>query len=780
MLAKMILPFLGGTPGVWNTCMVFFQAALLAGYGYAHFVRTHLTIRRQVIVHCILLLLPLLVLPIHVEGWSPPAGAYPEFWLLKMLALCAGLPFFAVATSAPLLQDWFSRVRHRTSEDPYYLYAASNAGSLTALLVYPFVLEPSLKLAQQTWVWMAGYGFLVLLVFGCAALVWKLGNNEHPEQVSMREKASSAAGSSHLKVRDAVTLWTRLRWITLAFVPSSLLLGVTTFITTDIASIPLLWNIPLALYLLSFILVFSRLGPLLHLVMVPLLPISIVVVLVLSAADVHLEMIEAVALHLATFFVATMVCHGELARTRPAPSHLTEYYLLMALGGVLGGILNALVAPVVFDRVVEYPLIIAIACLLRPHLDLTPLYQLLRKWRPASAGKERPPKPGRHRSRSKTTSQRNAPSATPEPVAPAGSDVGLATAAWCAFGVAACFIFVFIAYGEGRGGVRLSDRNFFGVVQVREPSQSPFIEFYHGTTLHGLQSKDPSQRNVARSYFHRDGPIGQVMREFQDHRIKKEVGIIGLGVGSLAAYVNRGQGVTFYEIDPAVIGIARDTRYFTFLSDCEARGGRVKLVAGDGRLQLAQSNDRYDLLIADAFSSDSVPVHLVTRQAVQIYLDHLRDDGILAFNISAKYLRLESVLGDLAADAGLTALIQLDASASPEEIEALEQIRKTGRVDPRLAMKAMMAGQQREQDFRQAGRSPSKWVIMARDMSHFGKLANDPRWKPITRTPGGRVWSDDYSNLISVFVWSEQAEIQSQLNEVLKKPPTSPAKDTLR
>ena len=786
MLAKMILPLLGGAPAVWNTCMVFFQATLLAGYGYAHFIRTHLSIRRQILLHVLVLSLPLLVLPLRVDNWAPPEDSNPVGWLLGMLVACAGLPFFAVATSAPLLQDWFARLRHRTSEDPYYLYAASNAGSLTALLLYPLLLEPHLRLAQQSGIWMAGYGVLLALVIGCAALVWKAGGSAKDGRVDHPDETTSTPAGATSQLSSAVskspTTLTRLRWIALAFVPSSLLLGVTTFITTDIAPIPLLWIIPLAMYLLSFILVFSRSAPLLHVVMVPLLPLLILVLLAVPILGIQLEMTEAIAVQLAAFFVATMVCHGELARTRPPTSHLTEYYLWMALGGFLGGTFNTLVAPVIFNRVIEYPLAIALACLLRPHWGIGAVLRSFQSGKrtagePASpSGSQKRQTKGRSSARNKAIKQLDKPKAVPveSPALFRVWGARLGTLAWCGFGLGAGVLFFLTSYGADPGTVRVSERNFFGAIQVRDNANSPFIEFYHGTTLHGLQSHDPSERRFARSYFHKDGPIGQVFQAFNGPDAKKKVGVIGLGIGSLAAYVDRGQGITFYEIDPAVARIARDTAYFSFLSDCETRGGQLNVVLGDGRLQLGRSAERYDLFVIDAFSSDSIPVHLLTREALQLYLDRLEDEGILAFNISSKYLRLAPVLADAAAELGLVSLVQVDTGTGQgpnsqemnEAREAYEQFQRTGKVDPGLVMKALKAEQARVEESRTTGRSPSQWVIMARRTEHLGKLAKDPRWKSITRTPGSRVWTDDYSNLLSVFVWSEQAEVTSQLENL--------------
>jgi spermidine synthase len=761
MLAKMILPLLGGVPSVWNTCMVFFQAALLAGYAYAHFVRTHFSIRRQVLVHGLVLLAPLAVLPIRVADWTPPSTEdNPIGWLLLMLLRSAGLPFFAVATTAPLLQAWFARSRHKTAEDPYYLYAASNAGSLTALLSYPLFFEPNLRLADQSWMWLAVYGGFIALVGACGAMVWRTDDGVE-EFKTDANSPRTLANDVTISPRRHPDLGTRLRWIALSLVPSSLLLGVTTYITTDIAPVPLLWIIPLALYLLSFILVFSRLGPLLHLVMVPLLPVAIGVLLSVKLLGMpQLDLIEAIILHLVGFFVATMVCHGELARTRPTTAYLTEYYLWMALGGVLGGMLNAFVAPMVFDRIIEYPLAIALVCLLRPHWNI---HELLAGAAKKGTGDEVKDAPVERRTTAERSSRRRRgakPQAASGPIFPTlGRLSVLGSGVWYVAGVAALMLFFMTSHESDPQVEKVSKRNFFGVVQVKQPLGRPFIEFYHGTTLHGLQNPKPEERNVARSYFHEKGPIGQVLKEFFDGpEHKKKIGVVGLGIGSLAVYAKyRDQTITFYEIDPNVERVAKDTQYFTFLDDCAKRGVRVKVVLGDGRLQLQETSERYDVLVLDAFSSDSVPVHLLTRQALEIYLDHLSDNGILAFNISTKYLRLEPVLADLAGEAGLLGFVKFDPASEYEHMAvqaAIEEAQQKHRLSPAVIDKIAEA---HEKDL-MTGRAPSKWVIMARRPEHLGTFAADRRWQALQPRADVSVWSDDYSNLLSVFVWSERAE----------------------
>jgi hypothetical protein len=337
MIAKMILPLLGGAPAVWNTCMVFFQAALLAAYAYAHVAPGWLGTRRQALLHLGLVALPFLVLPVAVAGWEPAAGGNPVPWLLALLAAVAGLPFFVVATSAPLLQRWFAATSDPAAGDPYFLYVASNLGSITALLAYPILVEPSFPLAVQSRLWTAGYAVLAGLIALCAVLAWR----------QWPTKCATVAQPNPTLANQATDLpiGRRLRWLALAFVPSSLMLGVTMYLTTDVAAIPLLWVLPLALYLLSFVLVFSRLRTLIHCAMVLLLPVMIVLLLVPALANPYLSIVAMVALHLGAFFVAAMVCHGELACTRPPVRFLTEYFLWISLGGMLGGAFNAFIAP---------------------------------------------------------------------------------------------------------------------------------------------------------------------------------------------------------------------------------------------------------------------------------------------------------------------------------------------------------------------------------------------------------------------------------------------------
>ena len=714
MFAKMVLPLLGGTPSVWNTCMVFYQAVLLGGYVYAHVTTRLLGPRRQAVLHTAVLALPWLVLPIVVtESWTPPPQANPIPWLLLLLSVSVGLPFFVVSASAPMLQAWFADTGHPAAKDPYFLYAASNLGSMIALLAYPVLLEPSLRLAQQTWLWAAGYGLLMLLTIGCAVLLLWCS----PRQ-AQRPKQEVERVPDEPSLADP-TWRQRLRWLALSFAPSSLLLGVTTHISTDIAAVPLLWVIPLALYLLTFVLVFARRTLVKHAWMLRTEPYFVVLLTTLFFFNTAKWIWMLLLLHLATFFVVAMVCHGELARMRPKASRLTEFYLWMSVGGVLGGLLNALVAPNLFPTVIEYPLVIVVASMLRPTA------------RPAA-------RPTRAR--------------WLDFALPAGLAVGLGAlvlglqAAEVAMPVAAVLAIVapvaLVAFGsqgrpirfglgvgailivallssEKERGVLSVERNFFGVIRVRHDRRFNTNNLVHGSTNHGMQSRDPKRRDQPLSYYHRTGPLGEVFQMLADQRPAREIGVIGLGTGSIAAYGEPGQRITYYEIDPAVLQIARDPRYFTFLRDQKAE---LEVVLGDARLTLAKApNARYDLLILDAFSSDAIPVHLVTREALALYLEKLAEHGLLALHISNRYLDLAPVLGNLAADAGVVCRIRKDANVSSAE--------------------------------RKEGKLSSCWVVMARRPDDLGTLSEDPNWKPLLAEPDAPLWSDDFSNILAVMRW---------------------------
>jgi hypothetical protein len=707
MVAKSVLPLLGGTPAVWNTCMVFFQCALLAGYLYAHVGARWLGVRRQALLHVVILVASIAALPgLLAPAAAPPATASPAWWLLRLLVVSVGVPFFVVSTTAPMLQRWFSTTGHRSAGDPYFLYAASNAGSLVALVGYPVLVEPTLRLGEQARLWIGGYGVLGLLTATCAAIVcWA------PSARAVGLPAQSVgAAAAEPAWRD------RGRWIALAFAPSSLLLGVTTFITTDIAAVPLLWVAPLAIYLLTFVLVFASRAIVPHALVVRLLPIFVLPVTLLLALSTQLPPGLHLGVHLGTFFVAAMACHGELARSRPAADHLTAFYLCMSIGGALGGLFNALVAPVVFTGVVEYPLALAAACLLG--MPNRSGWTVGRLWRDGAIALAI----GAGMSALLFATHRGA--------LPAAVGVALVFLAPTlvlfrfrgqpvrfALGVAV-LVLASGAYMDAHHRVVLRDRSFFGVHRITKDPAGERHLFVHGGTLHGVQYVDRERRGEPLTYFHRGSPIGQVLSSERAGRFQ-QVGVVGLGIGVLAAYGRSGQEWVFYEIDPAVERIARDDRYFTYLADSRAA---VRVVLGDARLSLAaEPAGRFDLLVLDAFSSDAIPAHLVTREAFQLYFERLAPGGLVAFHISNRYLDLEPVLGSLAAAAGHVSLAQLDLATAAADLAAYKK--------------------------------RSHWVLIARTKDDLTPFTGDGRWRYTRRHAPGAIWTDDFSNVLSVIRW---------------------------
>ncbi|HKY21880.1 MAG TPA: fused MFS/spermidine synthase [Vicinamibacterales bacterium] len=713
MIAKMVLPLLGGTPAVWNTCMVFFQTTLLVGYLYAHASTRWLRFKYQAALHIVLLAASFLALPIVVvsQHSEPPTSGTPVAWLLRVLLVTVGIPFFLVSSSGPLLQRWFSRTDHPLARDPYFLSVAGNLGSIVALLAYPVLLEPSLRLNEQSSMWTVGYVALMLLTTFCFFFVYRQSKVHHSVHTTETAEAVDANVES--------PSWKlRLHWIALAFVPSSLLLGVTTFLTTDVAAVPLFWIVPLVIYLMTFVLVFARRTLLSHAAMIRALPFWVLPLAWLIAFSTKLPVVIQAPIHVLAFFFAAMVCHGELARRRPDGRYLTEFYLSMSVGGVLGGLFNALVAPVAFSTVLEYPLALVFACALR----------------------------SRQSTQSDTPRARQLDFALPVVVG------GFAIAMMFLFNASgskgpATLLLAFIVptvacYSFSRRPVRFAltlgalmlaggtysaaeaestyrGRSFFGVHRVFDLPERNLRYLVHGGIIHGAQHLDAGHRREPSTYFHRTGPIGQVFAAFHGKPDRNRVAVIGLGIGTLAAYSEPGQQWTFFEIDPAIVDLARDPRRFTFLSDSPAQ---TRVVLGDARIALTKEPPRaFDLLIVDAFSSDAIPVHLLTREALQLYLEKLDTGGVLAFHISNSYLSLTPLIADLARDAGLVCLAQTDAQ-----------------IDATAAALA---------------KSASQWAVLARSPETLGPLAHDKRWRIAQGRANAVTWTDDFSNPLSLISW---------------------------
>lgn len=708
MFGKMLLPLLGGSPAVWNTCLVFFQAALLLGYLYAHGQGKWFNIRTQVVIHVALLAGYFLIMPIAVpSNWEPPTNSNPIPWLLLVLSVAVGLPFVLLSSTAPLLQSWYSKSGGQWASDPYFLYVASNTGSLVGLLAYPLLIEPNLRLTQQSWAWTGGYGLFTACVVGVAWLVWPSADNE--------EITQPIAAASSVKLP-------RLRWMLLAAVPASLLQSVTTFLTMDIAAIPLLWVVPLAIYLVSFVLVFSRREIMPHEAMVRLQPVALVALVVMVFCWDEKELLSLLPLTLVVLFLTCMVCHGELARLRPSVEHLTDFYLCMSVGGVAGGIFNAIIAPLVFTSLAEYPITLILAGLLRPLAgaagdgpragwkDLVfPLVLCV-----ALVGGEFGAEQWFRHSLS--------------PVIRALVPTAAGLLVWLAFstnpvrfglglGALVCAGLMTGAFGETADWKTIhSERNFFGMVRVKENSRLGQMRLVHGTTSHGSQNRAPGRRGIPTTYYYRGGPLGDFFNCFPVSAEGRRIAVGGLGAGTMVCYAAPQDEWVFYEIDPVVKSIAENTEYFSYLSDFQTN---LQVILGDARLALAKAPDQYfDAVIIDAFSSDSIPVHLLTREALKSYLAKLKPGGRIAFHISNAHLSLERVVARLARDAGLAVLIR--------------QQTETDRQATRL------------------GALPSTWVALARNPQDLICLSRTPGWQPLTVADrdSASVWTDDYSNVL--------------------------------
>lgn len=712
LFAKMVLPLLGGSPSVWNSCLMFFQAMLLLGYLYAHLSSRYFDVRRQSWIHVGLLGVAFLALPVAIpRGWTPPPTGNPVLWLLVLLALAVGAPFMMLSATAPLLQRWFADIDHPAAQNPYMLYAASNTGSLLGLLAFPVLMEPNLRLGEQSKVWTVGYALVFALIAICASLVSKRARlNARPTPVTATEDLETP----HSKVPDWTT---RLRWMALAFVPSSLLLGVTSYLSTDVAAVPLLWVIPLALYLITFIIVFSRRTrqPIRAMPLVHAILLTTLVMLVFW--DVHVDLRWAYPLNLGVFTATALLLHGELGASRPSPVHLTEFYLWIALGGALGGAFNAIVAPVLFKSIAEYQLVLVLACFLRPtqRAPRVPFVEDI----PAMVGVAipalllgifaAPGLDGRH--------VFGIPATLIVSVI-AGGFVLAFSGSPLRFGASLAVIAIIgtIRY-ERSEKVMYADRSFFGAYRViRGPGPSNILA--HGTTIHGAQFIDAARRRDPVTYYHQKGPVGQLFEALQQRLQNKRIGVVGLGAGTLLCYSKPGQEWTFFEIDPLVESIAGNRKYFTFLKECMVQ---PRVVIGDARLTLTREPaKRFALLIVDAFSSDAIPVHLLTCEALRVYKRALEDDGVLLIHISNQNLSLEPVVAAVAADAGLVAFLGAHTAPVRAEWRDLEY--------------------------------SSDWVALAARKEDLGGLVTDRRWKRLG-TSGRQPWTDDYSNVFSVIRW---------------------------
>jgi hypothetical protein len=707
LFTKMVLPRLGGSPAVWSVAMVFFQSLLLAGYAYAHFL---MQVKNRIIpvaVHLVLLLVAIATLPLSIaNGWGEPPNSGYAFWLLGLFAVSIGLPFFALAANNPLLQAWFVRTGHPAGPDPYFLYASSNIGSFLALLSYPVLLEPMFALHSQNLMWTGGYGLLILLIAGCGALL--LCSPARAAADLATEETASPAPSRLL----------RARWIFLAAVPSGLLIAVTAHISTDVAAAPLLWVLPLSLYLLTWVLVFQSRPLLPHKWMLMLQPLAIAGVIVLLAVGGEQNLLLTIGGHQLCFFVIAMACHGELARTRPAAKYLTGFYVALSFGGMLGGLFAGLIAPFAFSWVAEYPILLALVALCRPaseerwpawsrwywpFLAVLAIALIVPAWRqgwPADWLED-------HR------------------VWVAGSigvlaaliALGLNSSRWKIFATAVVALVLIRVYPSDEGRV-VTARSFFGVHKIVVTPSGQYHVLMHGTTIHGAQKflNDDGSPVTGRpepiSYYHKDGGIGQAISAIREVKgAPLHVAVIGVGAGTLTCAAEPGETWKFFDIDQTMVDTAKDPKYFTYIQNCAPD---VKPVIGDARLTFAKEPDgSYDLIIVDAYSSDAIPIHLATEEAMQIYKSKLAPHGAVVMHVSNRHLELESVVVGIADANDLKSWVYDEDSGRDDEYIFATDV-----------------------------------VVSAREEADVGTLASSDKWAETEPTEGQRVWTDDYSNIL--------------------------------
>jgi len=697
MVGKLLLPLLGGSPAVWNTSMAFFQGCLLLGYGYAHWLQ-RFPLRRQAMFHTAALVIAVIALPLRVNAFGPPSPEHPNLWLLGALLLSIGAPFAVLSATAPLVQAWHARAFHHRPDEAYALYAASNVGSLLALLAYPTVVEPLLTLWGQRYGWSAGYlAFAAIMV----ALAFAMARS-WPQAV---ERSTSSAP------RD----WRqRIVWIGLAAIPSSLMLGLTGFVATDVASAPFLWVAPLALYLLTFIIAFQTtpavrpsLALLTHAAVVPAAAF-----LLYLRPNVGLQF----SLQTLGFFLTALVCHQTLVARRPEPDRLTEFYLCMSIGGVLGGAFNAFAAPFIFNDVLEYPLVLALGVLARPwaRTSVKPL-----EWGALALGVVavavfalgRLPE-------LKVLGQ------IPAQLVLAGlvvSGIGLRSRPLLLFGIVAGLLLVTYASVDTS---KRSDRSFFGVLKQLEEDHASLGGkvrlLTHGTTVHGAQALAPAFRCRSLTYYTPESAIGRTTARFLADRPGASIGVIGLGTGAMAAYSRPGDRLTFFEIDPLVVRIADGSGRFTFTRECAK--GSVDFVIGDARLTLAKAPPgQYDLLLVDAFSSDTVPAHLLTVEAFRLYLSRVKPDGLLMLHVSNRHMDLSGPALAAAAVAGVPAVkLEFRPTAAQADRMALAQ----------------------------------EVIVLSRTPAVLARAAPAPAARPPSAAP----WTDDYTNILGAIVARVRAQ----------------------
>lgn len=706
MFTKMVLPKLGGAPAIWSVAMVFFQAALLLGYAYAHLLTKLFTPRRGALIHLGLLGLAALSLPLGIAGsFGTPPSSHVELWLLALFATSIGLPFTALAASAPLLQRWFAESDHPRAANPYVLYAASNLGSFTALLAYPALIEPFLTLHAQTAAWAVGFGLLAILIALAAAVV-----------------ASGATARRPIAIAAAPAIGAWLSWIVLAAIPAGLVIAVTAHISTDVAAAPFLWVVPLALYLLTFVAVFNERPWISHENVIRIVPYVIAPLAISMMGGDRAFWLVTIALHLVAFFVLTLLCHGELYRRRPTPSRLTDFYLATSVGGVLGGIFTGLIAPQVFSTTTEYPILVAAAVLAMPAAFTHGLRVALGKMAlPLALACVLA---GVH-----TFSAFRIP---PDwMIAFQAALIAIAALMMFSkenparlFGLVVLALVFSALFQPGERSIETT-RSFFGVHKIADSPDGKHRLLFHGTTIHGadrIRNEDGTPvtgRAEPLTYYYRGGPISETILATRAARGKlANVAAVGLGTGSVACYREAGEIWTFFEIDPEVARLARDPNRFRFLSSCAPD---MPVVLGDARVTLSASKAQYDLILLDAFSSDAIPAHLLTREAVAGYLARLNPRGVIVMHISNRHLELSQIVAAVGAAEGLVTLVKTDMKPNT---------------------------------FAQDYKSSATVAVLARDWRDIEAIARLPGWERVAHE-GVRPWTDDYSDLLGA-LWRKK------------------------
>jgi SAM-dependent methyltransferase len=693
MTARMALPLLGGAPNVWNSAMVVFQALLLGGYAYAHWL-ARLPFRRQAAIHLALLALSALMLPIGLADIPLPTAGWEVLWVPALFALTIGPVFLLMAAQAPLMQRWFGAAPD--VGNPYALYAASNLGSFAGLLAYPLWLEPTMSLGEQSRLWTTGYLLLIVLIVLAAWSRWNVGAS-----------ASELAPPDDVELPTSKRLWL---WLALAAVPSGLMLSTTSLLTTDLMAMPLLWVIPLGLYLLSFSVAFTERSDWTDILTrwAPILLLSGGSLAMVSGGQANPA--TAIAM-VGLLFVLSVALHGRLYASRPDARHLTLFYLVVAAGGALGGVFAALIAPAIFDWVYEHPILLVGAAFLLPQRALVP--RLGEFWR---MGNRRKAAAAAMLLVAAVLTVALAKSAERSD----GSNVLVLVCVMTLLGVSVigmrlAFAAVVVLLMVGNGGVstlRASmqgdrTRSYFGIYSVEEVAGGKLRQLSHGTTVHGRQWLEPSQRDEPTTYYGRTAGVGIALANAPANA---SIGIVGLGAGTLACYRKAGQDWTFFEIDPQVLAYSRDGT-FSFVRDCAPQ---ARVVIGDARLKLAAVPDgRFDVLAIDAFSSDSIPLHLMTEEAFATYRRVLKPGGLLLVHISNRFVDLGPMVAALARASGWHGRIRSDLEVQGE------------------------------------GATPSVWIALARTERRIAELesASALPWAELP-PPARRAWTDDNASVL--------------------------------